>query len=237
MIYTEFQEEQKGKQKHRRWVWFLVIGSILLIVVGVPIILIAYNPRSYTPIIPEDPLEVSPYLTHKLGPDFYNNVQMDQPFELIVEQAGINDILSHTPWPLKVDGFSIYMPVVVFDPQKTVLMAQVDFKGFSSILSIIGSPYLDTEGKLNLNIQSVFLGALPITPLAQRLGQKFISEFDPGDPESADISLDAARAIIANESFDPILYISDHMARITQMSIEPGCARLMLTPVRNPNAE
>jgi hypothetical protein len=223
-------ETQKkiSPQTRRRWLWPAVIGGFLLLTAAILIILIAYSPRSYTPIVPENPQEVSPYLTHTLGPDFYNNVQLDEPFELIVDQAGLNDIFSHYPWPLAFDGISIYMPMIHISPEQTILMAQVDFKGLSTILSIYGSPCLDSEGKMNLNIQSVYLGALPITPLARHLAQQYVSEnFDLNDPIEA-VNL----AIVTNQPFDPIVYISDHAARITKLTIEPARARLILTPIR-----
>ena len=228
---TEKKPDRKPKRLRR---WLAGIGGVLLAAAAV-IILIGYNPRDYAPIVPDNPHEVSPYLTHKLGPDFYNNVQLDEPFELIVDQAGVNDIFSRCPWPMEAEGFSIYMPVVTFSPERTVLMAQVDYKGFSSVLSLVGQPSLDAEGKLNLNIQSVYLGALPITPLAERAAKIYVekhfnpSDFDPGDPSAA-----AIQAMISNQPFDPILFIADHTARITGLKVEPAQARLILTPVANP---
>jgi len=235
--FREIEKDSKPEKKRPRRRWPLVLGGILLLAAGILIIPIPYNPRSYTPIVPENPKEVSPYLTHKLGPDFYNNVQLDAPFELIVDQEGINDILSHYSWPLALDGISIYTPVVKFGPDQSVIMAQVDFKGLSTILSVVGKPALDPEGKLNIHIQSVYLGALPITPLAQHLAKKYMSDTFPSIPDPADPTAEVMEAIINNQPFDPIVYIYDHAARITELTIEPGSARLMLTPIANPYAK
>lgn len=222
------KQKKTGPQPRRRRLWPAVIGGLLLLSAGILTILIAYNPKAYAPIAPENPQEISPYLTHKLGPDFYNHVQLDEPFELIVDQEGLNDIFSRYPWPLSFDGISIYTPLINISPAQIVLMAQVDFKGFSTILSIYGRPSLDPEGKMNLNIESVYLGALPITPLARHLAQKYVSEnFDLNDPVEA-----VNQAIVSNQPFDPIVYISDHAARITEMTIEPACARLILKPIK-----
>ncbi len=224
----ENQKELQTGQKRRRRLWPAVTAGFSLLLAAILIILVAYNPKNYTPIAPEDPREVSPYLTHKLGPDFYNHVQLDRPFELIVDQEGINDIFSRCPWPLAFEGISIYQPVVTFSPEQSVLMAQIDFKGLSTILSIVGKPALDEGGMMNLNIQSVYLGALPITPLARHLARKYVSEnFDLNDPvESVNL------AFVTNQPFDPIVSISDHTARITELVIEPAQARLMLEPVK-----
>ncbi|MEJ5259777.1 MAG: hypothetical protein WHS88_06265 [Anaerohalosphaeraceae bacterium] len=188
----------------------------------------AVHPKSYRPVQPENPNQVSPYLTHKLGPDFYDKVQLDEPFELLVEQEGINDILSRYPWPIQLEGFTIYTPMLTFSPETTVLMAKVNYRGLSSILSIYANPYLDSAGKMNLNIQSVYLGLLPITPLARTIAEKYVREhFDPQDPvESINY------AIISNQPFDPVLRIFDKSARITKLTIESGKVRLFFTPIR-----
>ncbi|HOQ05497.1 MAG TPA: hypothetical protein PKY88_09825 [Anaerohalosphaeraceae bacterium] len=220
---TASQKTKKVFIKHRHWI--ASVGLLAAAVLGA-ILLLTVNPDSYKPVRPENPREVSPYLTHKLGPDFYDKVQMDQPFELLVEQEGINDILSRYPWPIQLEGFTIYTPMLTFSPETTVLMAKVDYRGLSSILSIYAKPYLDSDGKMNLNIQSVYLGLLPITPLARRVAEKYVREhFDPQDPiESVNY------AMISNQPFDPVLRIFDKSARITKLTIESGRARLFLTP-------
>lgn len=234
----EKQKDSKTGEKRRRRLWPAVFGAIVLVTATILILLIAYNPQSYKPVIPANPKEVSPYLTHKLGPDFYNNVQLDEPFELLVDQAGLNDIFSHADWPLAVDGFSIYTPMVQFSPERSMLMAQVDYKGFSTILSIIGKPALDADGKLNLHIQSVYLGALPVTPLAQRLARKYVADnFDTAEADDNDPEAQVIEAVAANQGFDPILYISGHAARITGLTIEPAQAKLILTPIPDPAAQ
>lgn len=207
--------------------WIAAVGLLTAAGLGL-ILLLTVNRESYNPVQPENPREVSPYLTHKLGPDFYDKVQLDQPFELLVEQEGINDILSRYPWPVQIDDFSIYIPMLTITPEVTTLMAQVNYRGLSSILSIYAKPYLDSNGKLNLNIQSVYLGLVPITPLARKIAEKFVREnFDPNDLlESVNY------AIISNQPFDPVLRIFDKSARITQLTLESGKARLFLVPVK-----
>lgn len=220
------QQTKKGLcQRYRKLLIFL---GLLLLAPAVLIILIAYSPRTYQPAQPANPNELSSYLTHKLGPDFYNQVQLDQPFELIIEQEGINDILTRYSWPVQIEGFTVYTPILHLKPDGITLMAQVNFKGLSAILSISAKPYLDSDGKMNVNIRSVYLGALPITPLAQKLAQKFVQEhFDPQDPiESVNY------AIVSNQPFDPILYMFSKSARITELTLESGRARLFLTPIQ-----
>lgn len=217
--------EKNFFQKHRKMLVFL---GLLLLASAVLLILIAYSPQTYQPAQPANPNELSPYLTHKLGPDFYNQIQLDQPFELIIEQEGINDILARYSWPVQIEGFTVYTPVLNLKSDGVTLMAQVNFKGLSAILSIAAKPYLDSDGKMNLNIQSVYLGALPITPLAQKLAQKFVQEhFDPQDPiESVNY------AIVSNQPFDPILHMLGKSARITALTLESGKVRLFLTPIQ-----
>lgn len=221
------QQKRAGSVFSRYRKWAIPLG-VLFTAAAILVILIAYSPKGYQPSQPDNPREVSPYLTHKLGPDFYDKVQLDEPFELILEQNGINDILSRYPWPAQIEGFSIYTPVVRFSPEQTTLMAQVEYGGLSTVLSVHAKPYLDSNGKMNLNIQSVYLGLVPITPLARKIAEKFVREnFDPQDPiESVNY------AIISNQPFDPVLHIYDKSAQITGLTIESGRARLFLVPAK-----
>jgi len=77
----------------------------------------------------ENPEEVSPYLTHRLAPDFYNGVQLNEPFEMVIEQDGVNDILSRGVWPQQFDEMTVGIPMVVFEAGTVHLMSRVDYYG------------------------------------------------------------------------------------------------------------
>lgn len=221
-----FTRKKKGKS---RFLWGIAAFSLLGI--GILLVGISYTPKKYNPKQPIDPEVVSPYLTHKLGPDFYNNVQLDRPFELIVDQAGLNDILSRHPWPMDFDGISFSMPTLIFTEQSLTLMTSIDVKGFSTVLSIYALPVLSDQGTLNMNIQTVSLGAIPITPIAKMIAEKIASQSFDSSNSSDDLTEQIIKALISNNEFKPVFTCDDHAVRVVELELQAGQAHLKLEPV------
>lgn len=225
------QTKVHKKERHRLRTIFLSAAAVVVVSAAVGLILAAYQPGRYQPRMPENPEIVSPYLTHRLGPDFYNQVQLDEPFELIVDQAGLNDIFSRLEWPMALDGVSVAMPTVHFGPGRITAMARMDFGGLSAVVTVLIRPALDEAGLLNLNIESVRLGALPVTPLAKALAEQLAREYLP-EEEGWDAERQMVNAILSNRSFEPVVPVDQYTVRLEGLSIEKGRVRLRLAPVR-----
>lgn len=210
-----------------RWFWTLCVLLALLTAGGV--FLCRQSPRAYQPRPVEKPEQVSLYLTHQLGPDFYNQVQLDEPFELRVQQDGLNDILRNWPWPQKAGNVAFSDPVVLFEEQVIYLMGTLEYKGISTILTIIASPVIDAEGNLSLNIDSIWLGKLPaktlITNLAQYAFQQSLPEFE-NEPQLEEI----VRSIIYGQAFNSTFEISGRNVKVTQITLESKLLTLQFDP-------
>ena len=102
------------KSKSRRNIYIVVVCVVCALGLGGVWVLLGRSPRTYRPITAANPHEVSPYLTHKLGPDFYNQVQWNEPFELVIEQDGLNDILARQTWPQQFGDVAVAKPAVRF---------------------------------------------------------------------------------------------------------------------------
>lgn len=210
-------EPKKHKPRSYRWFRTILIVVVLLGLGGV--VLCRYTPRAYRPQPAGNPDQVSPYLTHKLGPDFVNQVQLDQPFELVVDQEGLNDIIRSLPWIEQFDGFTFTDPVILFDPDTIYLMGTLDYKGISSVVTIIAKPQTAPAGKVSLNIVSIRLGIIPVTKLVGHLAVKgFDHSRDcfAGEPELEAV----VKAIVHNEAFDPVFKISDQTVRLTEFKVQ-----------------
>jgi hypothetical protein len=222
---------QTNKDKSIVWLWFWTLLAVAAGVSGGVFLLLCHAPAAYQPKKLENRRQVSPYLTHRLGPDFLSGVQADQPFELQVEQAGLNDILGRYEWPQPLGQMSFGDPMVVFSGQAVFLMGTLEYGKVSSVVTVLALPSMNSDGKVCLNIQSIRMGMLPVTKLVSSLAQKAFednqSEFE-GEPE-----LEAmVRAMIHNEPFEPVFRISDRPFRITRLSIETGLIALLLEPVK-----
>jgi len=180
---------------------FLVITGMLAMTQKVPA---AYS--SYLPPVKTE--QVSEYLTHYLMPNVHNNIQIDEPFEVVVPQEGINQIIAEEDmlgweWPVVLSKVTISRPVVVFAPSTIRLIGKVDIAGFDTVMTVCATPTVDREGMLRLNLQYVRAGSLDISFLAKKTIKRVIEGYLAEVQEQYWL-----RNILAacqdNEPFDPI---------------------------------
>ncbi len=221
------EKSTRNKKPSSEGFWLWGLSAVAMGVLGGVGILFWYTPRAYQPVEVENPEQVSLYLTHELGPEFFNQVQQNEPFELIISQAGLNDIASQWDWTQQFGDMSFADPYVTFSNQSILLMGTLTYKGVSSVISITAFPTMNSDGKIDVNIQSVRLGMVPVTTLVTKLAQKAFddnqSSFD-GDLKAAE----NVQAVIDNEPFDPIFWFPDYRVRISEFAIEQGSLKLIL---------
>lgn len=222
--------EKTEKKSHKIRTLFIGLVLATLFLAAVMMFLLGHTPQTYQPVAAPPQDEVSPYLTHKLGPDFFNNVQLDKPFELIVEQAGLNEIIaSQCPEPVGYGGFTFSAAVITFTDRNIVLMSTVGFKDASTVLSVAAAPTMDKEGMLNLNIESVKLGAIPVTGMAKAIAQKYANEYlIPSDPNLAPV----VAGILNNQPFEPAGRISEYTVRLKDFTLAAGKLTLLIEPAK-----
>ncbi|MHC5083094.1 MAG: hypothetical protein ACYTET_04045 [Planctomycetota bacterium] len=224
------KKTQSDKQKSHAMLWFWIPVAIVGFAAVSGVFLCSYTPRAYQPVQAANTDEVSPYLTHQLGPDFFNQVQLDDPFLLEVKQSGLNDITSRWEWPQQFGDLSFADPMIMFGDGSIYLMGTLKYKKIKSVVTIIALPYMDANQKVCLNIQSVRLGILPITSLAGKIAKIALADSDymfEGEPDELE---HIVRGIVYNEPFEPVFAINDYKARIQEMSIEPGVLKLLFQP-------
>lgn len=221
--------EQK-KRKLRIRIILGVAAFVLLTGTAVVMILLGYTPGIYRPSVRPESGQVNPYWTHQLGPDFFTGMQGQQPFEMVLQQWGVNDLLALTTDTTTFNEFTVSSPNVVFNPDSVVLMATVSIKNVSSVLSITARPAIDPDGQLNLNVQSATLGVVPVLGLVRRIGQEVVDEYLVGQDEQAYAGI--ARCILNNEPFEPVVSVSDYTMRLKRLTIEEGKIRVLIEPVK-----
>lgn len=222
------------KRKALRVLCIVIIIASLVCVVG--IFMLTHVPEHYQPLEPSGANEVNPYLTHYLAPNFHNNIQIDQPFDVIVIQTELNKVIVDEvslgwSWPVVLNGVTFSSPSVVFSGETIILMGTVDYAGFPVVVSIISSPKLDDEGLLALNIEKIMAGAVNITPLAKFITGLVIS----GQMEEVTKNQwlkDLEGSVMRDESFDPVfpIYESDKEIRLTKSEISDGKLVLGFAP-------
>jgi hypothetical protein len=218
----------RKKRKFKKLYWLL----LALAAASIPLVLLLYKPTHYDPPDFAHSKEVSPYLTHELSPQFYNGAQRGEPFDLVVLQKGINDIVARSKWPREFDGVSFSTPAVLFVPDSIVLMAAVNIKGVEFVVTIVAEPKIDDHGLLNLRVTKVKVGAMNITILARVMARRIYQQRLATTPLNAqDLRAKIAGSLLNDEPFEPVFKVEDKKVRVQRVTIKQEKLILRLAPV------
>jgi len=227
---TDLKIRKKARFK-KLVIWLLVDLAVAAIIFA----LLLYRPGRYKPADfgPGNYKrgQVSPYLTHDLGPVFNKGVQYREPFQLVVTQKGINDIITRGNWPRESEGILLYAPSALFVPGTVVLMGTVDIKGVEFIITIELEPKINEQGLLNLQVAKVKVGAMNITPLAKMMAKKMYAQrvaAIPIDKEAVQTKI--AASLLTDEPFEPVFRIDDKKVRIEKITVAKEKLLLRLVP-------
>jgi len=221
-----------GKTRKKRLVRWLFIDLIVTIVV---ISLLIYRPGRYKPVDSfsqdyEDG-QVSTYLTHQLSPQVYNGTQRGEPFDIIITQEGINDIISHVNWPIQSEGIMLYAPAALFVPGAVVLMGTADVKGVELVVTIELEPKIDEDGLINLHVAKVKVGAVNITPVAKPMAKKMYTErLAASNVDTKALQTKIAASLLNNEAFEPVFTIDGKKVRVESVVVGQRELKARLVP-------
>lgn len=206
---------------------FAVLGVIVAVLL-VLFFLLTHKPKWYQPLKPTEPRKVSPYLTHKLAPEIYNNVQFGEPFTIEVTEDGFNDIIARGNWPLRLNGYSLESPAVIFGTDTIWLMGTVRGGLVPVVATVIIRPCLDSEARLAINIDRAKLGMLNATPLTKNAFAKVTAAYIQEDDDNWLGVLSAA--LLDNETIDPVFAVRKEKVRLTEFEIRDGRIVITLKP-------
>ena len=234
---TEIQRTQidlkiRKKARFKKLVLWLLVD---LAVAAIIFALLLYRPGRYKPAdLGSDNYtrgQVSPYLTNELSPKIYNGAQRAKPFEVVITQKGINDIITRGNWPMESEGVLLYAPAALFVPGTVVLMGTADVKGVEFIITIELEPKIDEQGLLNLEVAKVKVGAMNITPLAKMMAKKMYTQrlaAIPIDKEAVQTKIVAS--LLTDEPFEPVFRVDDKKVRIEKIAVAKEKLLLRLVP-------
>lgn len=225
----EIHKEAWFKKKIRL---LLIVLAVVLAVVIVFFALLLHRPAYYKPLDFTDSKEVSLYLTNQLLPELYNGVQLREPFDLVVTQSGVNDIVAHFEWPQEFGSVRISVPMVFFAPGSVVVMAAVVMEGAEFVGTVVAEPRLDAQGLLNLQVVSVQMGAVDITPLAMALARRICQQqFEAAGIGAEDVQAQVAASLLDGKPFKPVFKIEGKKVRVEKITIEQKKLTIRLVPV------
>lgn len=220
------------KSRLKKFACWLLVDLIIAVIIFA---LLLYKPGRYNPA-DFDSDQVSPYLTHELLPKIHNDAQFEKPFDVVVTQDGISEIVAGLGWPKMSGGVMLYAPAVLFVPGSVVLMGTASLKGAEFVVTIVIRPKIDEQGRLNLLVAKVKIGAMNITPLAKMTAKKMYAQKLAALPDGM-IDSDAwetkiAGSLLSGEPFEPVFKIDGRKLRIEQITVQNQklTARLIPAP-------
>ena len=221
--------KNRKKTRFKKVCWFFV-GLGLLIAVF--ILLLLYRPGRYIPPKVINQKQVSPYLTHELLPEVYNGSQLGEPFDLVVSQDGVNEIIARSKWPRQWEGIDFWAPVAFFVPGRVVLMGEAGVGGAEFIVTVVVEAKIDDGGLLHLRLGKVRVGAVNITPLVKVIGRGMHAErLAAKGSDGKELRAQIAASLLNDEGFEPVFKIEDNRVRVEEISIERGELKVRLVPV------
>ncbi len=221
----------RKKTRHKKLIcWLLVDLSVAAVIFA----LLLYTPGLYNPAgnNPDGYKrgQVHPYLTH-LSSELYNGAQRGKPFELVVTQKGINEIITWSRWPKESEGIMFSAPAVLFVPGSIILMGTAHIKGVEFVVTIMLEPRVNEQGLLNLQVAKVKVGAMNITPLAKMMAKKMYAQRLAAIPiDTEAFTTKIAGALLNDEPFEPILRVENKKVRVEKITIAQEKSILHLVP-------
>ena len=195
--------------------------------------LLLYKPSGYAPVgtwVGQKPGQVHPYLTY-LSSEIYNGAQLGEPFEVVVSQKGINEIIAWSGWPRESEGIMLSAPAVLFEPASIVLMGTADVRGVEFVVTIVLEPKVDEQGLLNLRVAKIKVGAMNITPLAKVMAKRMYAQRLATVPvDTEDLRTKIAGALLNDEPFEAVFPVEDKKVRVGKITIQKEKLILRLVP-------
>ena len=217
--------EKSGKIKlsERRKRQLLIGLSVVLAV----LMLLFHRPAAYHPVYVRSDNSVSMYLTNEMLPAIYNGAQREQPFEAVIMQQGINEVVGR----YKNNSERFSKPMVVFSPGRVALMGTINLGGLKFVISFETEPRINEPNSVNLRLTSVKIGALSVTPFARRLARRMYRG-QIAAAETQDIGGLIIRMVLNDEPVDSFFSIEKSEVKVEKITVSEGKVTIRLAPVK-----
>jgi hypothetical protein len=238
MHIDELIEQQKRKdqqktqpRKHYALKLTLLIVAGLIVALTIIVLLLLHKPSGYEPPQTIEDRQVSKYLTHVISQDLYNGAQLGEPFDLVITEEGISDIVARSGWPKQVGEASFSTPEVKFNPGIILLRGMVNLDTVELFVVIEGTGYIDGQGLLHLDVTKVKIGAVSVTTIAKLVaGALYNNEATRRQLEEDDWRAKIMTALLLDTPFEPVFEIEESKVRIDNVKIESGKVTIHFVP-------
>jgi hypothetical protein len=225
----EQQRQKKRQKKHYALKLGLLSTVSLIVTLTIISILMLHKPSDYqSPQTIEDK-QVSKYLTHVISQDLYNGAQAGEPFDLVVTEEGIADIIARSGWPKQVGEALFSVPEVKFLPDIITIRGLVNIDKVELFVVVEGTSYLNEQGLLYLHVTKVKIGAVSVTTVAKIIAGAIYNS-QSGQIDQSDWRAKIMTALLQDEPFEPVFEIEGAKVRIDNVKIESGELTIHFVP-------
>lgn len=228
---NSFGQKQRPN-KHFILKLILLVILILILFLTISLILLLQKPSDYQSPQPVEDRQVSKYLTHVISQDLYNGAQLGVPFDLIITEEGMNDIIIRSQWPKQVGHAFFYTPHVTFMPGIIMLRGIADFNAVELFAEIEGTAYIDQQALLHLNVKRVKIGELTITTVAKIIASLIYNdEIKKSRLDQSDWRAKIMTSLLIGVPFEPVFEVDQALLRIDDVKIESEKLTIHFIPV------
>ncbi len=219
------RKKRKARKRLRRLCWLLAALAAAIIF----LFLLSHKPSRYNPPEFTHDTLVSPYLTNVLAPAFNNAVQLSEPFDLPVDQNGINEAIVwyyKCKWSKQFGEIIPSAPQAFFGPNTITLMGTVAAAGREFVVTVAAEPTLSQTGLLNLNVTKVKVGTVNITPIARIIaGTIYQKRLQTKPLNKDDVRVKIWASLLDNEPFDPVFKVKDAFQEYRKVRLKKATVR------------
>ena len=208
--------------------------TILLLACAV-VLLIAFwfvglfkQPRHYKTVRPSTDNHISQYLSNYIVPQIHNKSQYDQPFDLVISEAGVNDIIAAQIDANSLKRSNISDLSVTFKPGKIYLTGKTTYAGFDFVITMILKPYIDSQGRLFINASKIQAGKSRIPFAAEAVKRKILYELAgiSGDADTAAVFA----SLLASDGIKPEFSINHRKLCVDEIAVRDQNLLLHFNP-------
>jgi uncharacterized protein YpmS len=212
----DFAATAEGKLYIKRASLFALAFIIFLIALW--IIDLFKTPANFRIIRPIRGEQISPYLSNYIVPELHNNSQYGKPFDLVLSQTGINDILARHIDPNALAKAGLSDLTTCFKDDEIVFIARTNYKGFDFIVSMAIEPKIDKQGRLFLDAEDFQVGRSSLPFAAEMVKKKIIAGLV--ENFKAEKNEEFINTFLNSRKIDPVFNINHSKLRIEKITVQ-----------------
>ncbi len=216
--YFDYEKVKQGLKDPK-------VKSAVVLSVGLVILLFVFwfvglfrTPPHYRPAKFVVDGNMSQYLTNYILPELHNRSQYGLPFDLVISETGINDVIAR-----HIDANSLHQAnlsdlSVTFKEGRILLTGKTVCCGIDFIVTLVLKPGIGKKGQFFLGVSKIQAGNSRVPFVAGTLERKVLKGLN-GFLNSSDTA-DFAKALFDNSRIEPVFSINHKKLRVEKIATQ-----------------